>query len=223
MSDSGAASQGLFITLEGGEGAGKSTLARRLAEKIQAKGRKAVLTREPGGTAGGEAVRHVLLSGAAKKLGSFGEALLFAAARNDHVEQVIRPALAKGDIVICDRFSDSSRAYQGIAGGLGDEYLNALERVSIGPTRPHLTLILDLDPTIAAFRRRARAGENDRFEGEGASFHAALRQAFRIIAAREPERCKLIDASKDRESVGEAAWALVEAALDKRSSEPAAI
>jgi len=208
---------GVFLTLEGGEGAGKSTLARGLAERARADGVDVVVTREPGGTADAEAVRHVVLSGAAKRFGAFGEALLFAAARADHVRAVIRPALARGALVICARFSDSTRAYQGIAGGLDHDILHALERVAIGSTGPDLTLILDIDPHDAVARRHQRAGTGDRFEDEGSAFHVKLREAFRQIARDNPQRCRLLDAAQSKDKLGAEAWGLVEGVLAART------
>lgn len=208
---------GVFLTLEGGEGAGKSTLARLLAERARGEGIDVVMTREPGGTAGAEALRHVVLSGAARRFGAFAEALLFAAARADHLNAVIRPALARGALVICDRFSDSTRAYQGIVGGLGSNILDALERVSTGSTRPDLTLILDIDPDDALERRRQRAGNGDRFENEGAAFHAKLRAAFRQIALDNPQRCRLLNGAQSKDKLGAEAWRLVDAVLATRN------
>lgn len=217
MTPSSHGRAGVFLTLEGGEGAGKSTLARGLAERARADGVDVVITREPGGTAGAEALRHVVLSGEAKRFGAFGEALLFAAARADHVRAVIRPALARGALVICDRFSDSTRAYQAIVGGLDHHILHALERVAIGATRPDLTLILDIDPHHAAERRHRRAGIGDRFEDEGTAFHAKLREAFRQIAKDNPQRCRLLDGAQSIDALGAEAWRLVEGVLAART------
>lgn len=192
--------RGVFITLEGGEGAGKSTQAGRLAAAIRARtNRPVVVTREPGGSPRAEEIRTAILSGVAKPYGPFAEALLFSAARLDHLDTLIRPALARGETVICDRFIDSTRAYQGAAGGLDPTVLSSLERVVVGTTRPDLTLILDLPPEAGLARASARgraAGEwPDRFEAEALSFHTRLREAFLDIAAREPQRCAVIDAS----------------------------
>ena len=208
---------GVFVTFEGGEGAGKSTQVARLARTLRARsGRSVVTTREPGGTKRAEEIREALLSGAAKSYGPFAEALLFSAARIDHLDRVIRPALAEGAIVLCDRFSDSTRAYQGAAGGLEARLLRALERVAVERTRPDLTLILDLPPEAGLARARARAasardpaqdpsgdpaGEGDRFEGEALAFHARLREAFLAIARDEPERCAVIDATLPADAV----------------------
>jgi dTMP kinase len=210
--------EGVFITLEGGEGAGKSTQAARLAQTLRAgTGRPVVVTREPGGSPRAEDIRAAVLAGAAKPYGPFAEALLFSAARLDHLETLIRPALARGETVICDRFLDSTRAYQGAAGGLDPAVLTALERVVVGSTRPDLTLILDLPPEAGLARAAARgqaAGEGaDRFEAEALGFHARLRAAFRDIAASEPRRCALIDASADPDSVEAAIRAVVASRL----------
>ncbi|MGX5776334.1 dTMP kinase [Methylorubrum zatmanii] len=190
---------GVFITFEGGEGAGKSTQIARLAAALQGSGREVVTTREPGGTERAEALRAALLRGVAKPFGPFAEALMFAAARIDHIETLIRPALARGAVVLCDRFADSTRAYQGAAGGLEPGLIASLERVTLEGLRPDLTLILDLPPEAGLARARRRGegqGEGaDRFEAEAVSFHERLRAAFRAIAEAEPERCRLIDAS----------------------------
>lgn len=190
--------RGLFITFEGGEGAGKSTQIKRLAETLTARGLEVMMTREPGGSSGAEAVRYVLLSGAAEPLGAALEAMLFAAARSDHVEQVIRPALNSGKIVLCDRFMDSTRVYQGTMAGLTPDYLKPLEWVAVNGMVPDLTLILDIDPSEglrrAAMRNPAPA---DRYEKEELELHLARRQAFRDIQQNEPERCKLINADQD--------------------------
>ena len=207
---------GLFITFEGGEGAGKSTQIRRLADILRRKGHDVLLTREPGGSPGAEAVRHVLLSGAAQSYGVEVEAMLFAAARNDHVEEVIRPALQSGAVVLCDRFIDSSRVYQGVTGDLSADFIDALQRVAIDGVVPDCTLILDLPAEIGLKRARARAiaadaqAAPDRFEREEIETHERRRQAYLAIAAAEPERCRLVDASGDEEAVASAVLAIVE-------------
>lgn len=199
-----ATARGLFVSFEGGEGAGKSTQIRLLAENLRAKGHTVITTREPGGSPGAEALRHVLLSGAAEAFGVRMEALLFAAARADHLDCVIRPALARGDIVLCDRFVDSSRVYQGVTGNIEPPLMAALERVSIGSTMPEVTLVLDLPADVGLQRARRRAGEEaataapDRFEKEKLEIHEKRRQGFLDIASREPERCRVIDASLDQ-------------------------
>src|SRR6516165_2857139 len=170
--------RGSFITLEGGEGAGKSTQTRLVVEKLRSKNIKAIATREPGGSAGAEILRDVLLSGIVKPLGPAAEAILFSAARIDHLDTMIKPALAAGTWVVCDRFSDSTRAYQGALGNLDPRFLSALERVTLSGTRPDLTLILDLPAEMglsrAAGRRNAGAAP-DRFESEDLGFHQRLR------------------------------------------------
>ncbi len=185
------------MTFEGGEGAGKSTQIVRLAESLRADGLDVLVTREPGGSPGAEAVRHVLLSGAAETFGPAMEAILFAAARSDHVEQVIRPAVEKGRVVLCDRFLDSSRVYQGVTGNLDAGFMRALEAVAINGMVPDLTVILDLDPELGLARAAERRGGEtaDRFEKETLDIHERRRQAFLDIAKREPERCVVVDAS----------------------------
>src|SRR5581483_3166717 len=196
---------GRFITFEGGEGTGKSTHAALLAHRLRALGIGVVLTREPGGSPGAEIIRHVLLSGAAKPLGPSAEAILFAAARDDHVKTTIAPALARGRWVISDRFTDSTWAYQGAAGQVDEKLISALERITVGDLKPDLTFILDVPVEIGlarANKRRSEAGA-DRFEGESVAFHEKLRDAFRMLALAEHNRCVLIDATEDRASVAE--------------------
>ncbi|MGN6773092.1 MAG: dTMP kinase [Rhizobiaceae bacterium] len=195
--------RGLFITFEGGEGAGKSTQIRMLAATLRASGREVVVTREPGGSPGAEAIRHVVLSGAAEPFGPEMEALLFAAARADHIDRTIRPALVRGAVVLSDRFMDSSRVYQGVTGGLDRSFMEELERVTVEDMMPDLTLILDIDPEEGMRRAGARRGasEADRFEKEGLSLHRRRRKAFLEIAKAEPKRCKVIDASRPVEKI----------------------
>ncbi|KQP37671.1 dTMP kinase [Methylobacterium sp. Leaf106] len=217
---------GAFITFEGGEGAGKSTQIARLAARLRgASSAPVVTTREPGGSVKAEAIREALLAGTVKRHGPFAEALLFSAARIDHLDTLIRPALARGETVLCDRFSDSTRAYQGAAGGLDPALLSALERVVVGDMTPDLTLILDLDPAIGLARAKARAGAGeaaDRFEAEALGFHTRLRQAFLAIAAMEPERCVVIDAGLPPDAVEEAIAAALAARLPGLLSRPEA-
>lgn len=208
--------RGRFITFEGGEGSGKSTQIRLLAERLDAEGVRAIVTREPGGSPGAEIIRHVLLSGIGKRLGAEAESLLFAAARDDHVLSVIEPALAQDIWVLCDRFADSTRVYQGHAGKVDSRLLDAMERVTIGALKPDLTLILDLPVEVGLERAaRRRSGETpDRFEAEDVSFHQTLRDGFRAIASREPERCVLIDATDTPDKIADRIWAtLVERGL----------
>lgn len=195
--------RGLFITFEGGEGAGKSTQIRMLAATLGASGREVVVTREPGGSPGAEAIRHVVLSGAAEPFGPEMEAVLFAAARADHIDRTIRPALERGAVVLSDRFVDSSRVYQGVTGGLDRSFMEELERATVEDMMPDLTLILDIDPEEGMRRAGARRGasEADRFEKEGLSLHRRRRKAFLEIAKAEPKRCKVIDASRPVEKI----------------------
>lgn len=195
--------RGRFITLEGGEGAGKSTQAKRLAAFLRGRGLEVVQTREPGGSPGAEILRHVLLSGGAEPFGPEAETMLFAAARRDHLAVTILPALEAGAWVICDRFADSTRVYQGTAGKVPMNLILALERVTVGDNRPDLTLILDVPAKIGLARVASRGGAADRFEQEGLAFHNKLRQGFRALARAEPERCKLIDAAHDPDRVTE--------------------
>jgi len=192
--------QGRFITLEGGEGAGKSTLAHGLGEALRAQGRAVLLTREPGGAPGADAIRKLLVEGEPGRWSAMEEALLFAAARLNHLTHTIRPALARGCWVICDRYYDSARAYQVAAGGLDGDVLTALNGL-IGAQRPDLTIVLDLDPAAGLTRSQGRHAGEDRFEKKDAAFHARVRAEFRAIAEREPKRCVLIDAGQPPDSV----------------------
>lgn len=194
--------RGRFITLEGGEGAGKSTQARRLQEALKRHGVTAIVTREPGGSPGAEMIRHVLLSGAAEPFGAEAEAMLFAAARRDHLSATILPALERGVSVICDRFADSTRVYQGAAGACDPAFIDALEALTVGPNKPDLTLVLDLPPKVGLARAAARSGGGaDRFERESLAYHTQLRNGFRQLAAANPDRCVVIDAARDAETV----------------------
>ena len=186
--------RGRFITLEGGEGVGKSTQVKAVAEALERRGVQVLVTREPGGSEGAEKIRELLLEGAVERWGTRAEVLLFAAARADHVEKAIRPALEARRWVICDRFTDSSLAYQGGAGGLGIETVRAINVAAVGDVFPDRTLVLTLDQ--GAERARARdGGEGDRIGGRGDAYHRKVEAAFRIIAAEEPERVRLVDAS----------------------------
>jgi dTMP kinase len=208
--------RGRFITFEGGEGSGKSTHAAALAERLHGLGVGVVLTREPGGSPGAEVIRHVLLSGAAKPLGPGAEAILFAAARDDHVRTTIEPALARGRWVVCDRFIDSTRVYQGTLGNVEEPLIRALERVTVGDLKPEVTFILDVPAEIGLARagKRRGTGDVDRFEAESKEFHERLRDAYRFLALAEPQRCVLIDASQPREVVAERIWRVVSQRLD---------
>lgn len=202
------ASRGRFITFEGGEGSGKSTQIKRLADRLNAARLPTIVTREPGGSAGAEIIRHVVLSGMGKMLGPEAESLLFAAARDDHVSQLVAPALAQGTWVLCDRFADSTRVYQGEVGKVDPKLIRALERVTIGDLKPDLTLILDVPVAVGLKRAVARRGAAaaDRFEGEGLSFHEKLREAYLKIARDEPKRCAVIDADADPDTVAARIW-----------------
>jgi len=204
-----ASGRGKFITFEGGEGSGKSTQISRLAARLDAEKLRAIVTREPGGSPGAEIIRHLVLSGMGKLLGPDAETLLFAAARDDHVRTVIEPALAQGIWVLCDRFFDSTRAYQGSLGQVPPGVLNAMQRVTIGDLKPDLTIILDIPVEIGLQRAAARRGSGtpDRFEAEDLKFHRDLRDAYRQIAADDPQRCVLIDADADPEAVAARIWA----------------
>ncbi len=204
--------QGRFITLEGGEGTGKSTQARRLAMRLRTAGLEVVLTREPGGSEGAEALRELVLEGGADRWSAVSETLLMYAARRDHLEKLIRPALQRGAWVVCDRFFDSTRAYQGSGGGAPDTLIASLEQDVVGEDRPDLTLVLDLPAEIGLQRAGARTAL-DRIESRGEGFHRRLRDAFLQIAANEPRRCLVIDAGPEPEVVAEAVWAAVQARL----------
>ena len=208
--------RGKFITFEGGEGTGKSTQAAMLALRLEAVGLQVHLTREPGGSPGAEIMRHVLLSGAAKPFGPEAEAMLFAAARDDHVRTTILPALDAGKWVICDRFADSTRVYQGILGKVDQRLLKSLERVAVGDLAPDLTIILDVPVELGLERAKSRRGEAtpDRFEAENVEFHQKLRDAYLAIAAQEPERCVVVDAGATKEVVARRIWSAVGARLD---------
>jgi dTMP kinase len=202
--------RGLFITLEGGEGTGKSTLQIALRDRLAGQGVDVVLTREPGGTPRAEAIRALVLTPpGGHPFSPLAEALLMNAARRDHLDELIRPALAAGTWVICDRFSDSTRVYQGVSGEVSPEVLQSLEGHVVGPTRPDLTLILDAPVTVAHERRAARKGSQDVFEQRNLDFHQSVRLAFSDIARAEPDRCKLIDASLPASEVSDAAWSHV--------------
>jgi dTMP kinase len=201
--------RGRFISFEGGEGSGKSTQIKTLAERLAAAKLRTIVTREPGGSPGAEIIRHVILSGMGKLLGADAETLLFAAARDDHVRTVIQPALNQGTWVLCDRFSDSTRVYQGTVGQVSPTVLNAMQRVTIGDLKPDLTVILDVPVEVGMQRAAARRGSGapDRFEAEDIQFHQELRDAYRQIAAEDPQRCVLIDANADAGIVAASVWA----------------
>jgi dTMP kinase len=205
--------QGRFITFEGGEGAGKSTQLRRLVARLEATGREVVATREPGGSPGAESIRELVLNGSADRWSSVTETLLMYAARRDHIERVIRPALARGAWVVCDRFADSTRAYQGAAGGTDPALIAALETHILETTRPDLTLIFDMPVDVGLQRAHERAGSEMRFESKGLAFHERLREGFLAIARAEPDRCAVVDARGSLVEVEAAVWTAVESRL----------
>lgn len=200
--------RGRFVTFEGGEGAGKSTRVADVAERLRRRGHEVVVTREPGGSPGAEAVRHALLTGAAEAFGPLAEALLFAAARADHVDQTIRPALDRGAWVLCDRFADSTRVYQGATGNVPAEQLAALEEIAVDGVRPDLTILLDVPVEIGLARAAARRGDGavDRFEKDSVDIHERRRRAFLALARAEPKRFVVVDASQDPATVADAVW-----------------
>jgi dTMP kinase len=212
--------RGRFITFEGGEGSGKSTQIRKLAERLDAAKLRVIVTREPGGSPGAEVIRHLVLSGMGKLLGPDAETLLFAAARDDHVRTVIQPALAQGIWVLCDRFFDSTRVYQGRLGQVSPDVLNAMQRVTIGDLKPDLTIILDVPVEVGLQRAAIRRGSGapDRFEAEDIKFHQDLRDAYRQIAAEDPQRCVLIDATADPDAVAAQIWTALRDHLLKAAS-----
>jgi len=200
---------GKFITLEGGEGAGKSTQASLLAERLKAAGRTVLVTREPGGSPKAERIREALLSGKVKQLGPLAEAVLFSVARQDHVDSVIGDALARGRWVVCDRFLDSTRAYQGASGGVATPVISALERLTLKGLRPNLTIMLDIPADQGLARAARRRTGADRFESQELAQHERIRKAFLDIAQEEPRRCIIIDASKPEALVAEDVWEAV--------------
>lgn len=209
------ASRGRFITLEGGEGAGKSTQVKRLAARLAERGLDVVQTREPGGTPGAEAIRNLLVTGDPDRWDAMTETLLHYAARRAHVEKTVKPALERGAWVISDRFADSTMAYQGYGGSVGRDTIAGLHRLVLGDFAPDLTLILDLPVDIGLGRAKTRMlnmrEAEDRYERMGLAFHETLRQAFHDIAAREPQRCRIVDASGDVDSVAASLWQAVAA------------
>jgi dTMP kinase len=203
--------RGKFITFEGGEGTGKSLHSTMVAERLKSMRFNVKHTREPGGSPGAEIMRHVLLSGAAQPFGPDAEAILFAAARDDHLNTLIRPTLERGHWVVCDRFVDSTRVYQGMVGKVDTRIIRALERIIVGDTMPDLTFILDVPAELGLRRANERRGKGtaDRFEQEALTFHETLRQGFRAIANVEPERCVLIDTTAPLAEVAEQIWTSV--------------
>ena len=206
-------SRGRFITIEGGEGAGKTTQVALLVAALERARIPARVTREPGGSTGGEAIRRLLLEGDGDRWDAVGEALLLIAARSDHVARLIEPSLVKGIWVVSDRFADSTLAYQGYGRGLALEDLATLHRFAIGSFTPNLTVILDLPAEIGLARAAARTSVRDRFESLDRAFHERLRQGFRRIASENGERCVLIDGSRDPQTVHRAVLDAVERRL----------
>ena len=206
-------SHGRFITFEGGEGAGKSTQVRILAERLRGAGHEVVATREPGGSPGAEAIRDLLVNGDPDRWSAISETLLMYAARRDHIERTVRPALERGAWVISDRFADSTRAYQGAGGRAPPGLVAALETFVLEQTRPDLTLILDLPVDVGLERAGLRGGGEARFEAKGEAFHQRLRQAFLEIARSEPDRCAVLDAAQAPDAVSDAIWSVVSARL----------
>jgi dTMP kinase len=212
--------EGLFITFEGGEGAGKSTQIQRLGARLNAQGHKTITTREPGGSPKAELLREALLAGQFQAYGTFVEALMFYAARFDHLSETIIPALSRGDNVLCDRFSDSTRAYQGLSSDIPASVLEALDKIIVGSYQPDLTFLLDLPAETGlarAAQRRSSKGEGiDRYENEGLQFHQSLRQAFLNIAHSAPQRCVIIDAAEPVDIVEAHIWQNVHKKLHKK-------
>ena len=206
-------SRGRFITFEGGEGTGKSTQARILADRLRAGGLDVVTTREPGGSDGAESLRKLLLQGEADRWSSISETLLMYAARADHLEKLIRPALARGSWVISDRFLDSTPAYQGAGGGAPAGLIAELEAAVVGPDRPDLTLILDV-PMQLGLERALGRHSLDRMESKDRQFHERLRAAFLEIAGKEPGRCAVVEASAEVAAVAAAVWDVVQVRLE---------
>jgi dTMP kinase len=205
---------GRFITLEGGEGTGKSTQIRRLAASLEAKGFPVLATREPGGSPGAEQIRKLMVEGEPGRWDAITETLLAYAARADHVRSTIGPALLKGTWVISDRFSDSTFAYQGAGRGLDRETIRRIDSAVLDDFQPELTLILDMDVKVGLERALARGTAENRFEKFGLDFHEKLRQSFLDIARRFPERCRVIDAGGTEDQVAEAIWAAVSRRFD---------
>ncbi len=201
---------GRFITFEGGEGTGKSTQVARLVDRLRTRELEVLQTREPGGSDGAEEIRNLALNGDAGRWSPMTESLLMFAARSDHLERTIRPALAAGRWVVCDRFADSSRAYQGAGGGVAADFIETLDAAVVGPTQPDLTLVFDLPVEVGLERAFGRGLFETRFESKGLAFHERLRKGFREIAAAHPERCVIIDADGDLETVADRVWSAVE-------------
>ncbi|RZJ87904.1 MAG: dTMP kinase [Brevundimonas sp.] len=201
---------GRFITFEGGEGAGKSTQVARLVDRLRALEIEVVRTREPGGSTGAEEIRNIALNGDAGRWSPLTETLLMFAARSDHLEKTVRPALDAGAWVVCDRFADSSRAYQGAGGGTPAAFIETLDAAVVGDTQPDLTLIFDLPVEVGLERAFGRGLFETRFESKGLEFHARLRRRFLEIAQEKADRCVIIDATGDVDTVAARVWAALE-------------
>ncbi|WP_297804342.1 dTMP kinase [uncultured Brevundimonas sp.] len=205
--------RGRFITFEGGEGAGKTTQARLLAERLREHGIDVVQTREPGGSPGAEEIRAIAVSGDAERWSARTETLLMYASRSDHLERKILPALEEGKWVVCDRFADSSRAYQGAGGGAPESLIEALDLHVVGDNQPNLTVVFDIPVEVGLERAFGRGLFETRFESKGLAFHQKLREGFLEVAVRHPERCVVLDATGEVEEVAERLWAVVEERL----------
>ena len=222
------ASRARFITFEGGEGVGKSTQVKRLINSLSRRAIPAVRTREPGGTPKAEAVRAFILQGRSEQWGPGAEAVLFAAARLDHVNQLIAPNLSSGRWVVSDRFSDSTRAYQGLTGGVDVRLIDALETLALDGHKPDLTIILDMDPEIAFRRVLERETEaslvatGDRFEKEDLDWHRRLREAFLAIARNNVERCAVIPANQSEDALEIEVWDVLTRRFPELAAEPVA-
>ncbi len=205
--------RGKFITFEGGEGTGKSTQAARLVERLAATGLDVLRTREPGGSPGAEAIRDLVVSGSADRWSARTEVLLMYAARSDHLERTITPALDQGRWVVCDRFADSSRVYQGLAGGADPALIEHIDAAVVGARQPDLTLVFDLPFELGLQRALGRGAAETRFESKGPEFHGRLRDGFRAVVEAHFERCRLIDAGGEPDAVAARVWTAVEPLL----------
>ncbi|WP_018997028.1 dTMP kinase [Hirschia maritima] len=206
---------GRFVTLEGGEGVGKSTLAQLLKVRLSEHGINVVLTREPGGSIGGEEIRSLVLNPKSDDgWSALTQTLLFFAARSDHLDKIIAPALKRGDWVICDRFTDSTRAYQQVAGGVSSEIIEQLDQISVGDVQPDMTLILDMPVEDAVKRREARNGPMDAFESKPLSFHKSVREAFRNLGETYSTRCHVLDAGQSPDEVLNQALKIIDERFD---------
>ncbi|ESQ84269.1 thymidylate kinase [Asticcacaulis sp. AC466] len=208
-----SAHQGRFIVFEGGEGAGKSTQVKALVARLRAQGLEVVQTREPGGSPGAEALRDLLVRGDATRWSPMSELLMMYAARADHLEKVIRPALERGAWVVCDRFADSSRAYQGAGGGVAPAFIEQVDEAVVGHTQPDLVLVLDMPVEAGLRRAHGRGDAENRFESKGVVFHERLRAGFLKRAAQAPDRYRVIDADREIEAISAEIWSHVHSAF----------